>query len=209
MAATARTHAYNLAQGNQLVKAARNSIELFLMNPHFSKSMMKKSIEDFDQMHGIFVTLEHYPTRELRGCIGFPRPIAPISESVVDAAIAAAFEDPRFVSVSKQELDDLLVEVSILSAPVQVIGTAKKRMDSIKLGQDGLMIQYGIYGGLLLPVVAMENKWDKKKFLEELCKKAGLQSNYWSQPSVRLYKFEAQVFREETPRGKAVEVKYD
>ncbi|MGI0100270.1 MAG: TIGR00296 family protein [Candidatus Micrarchaeaceae archaeon] len=202
-------HIYTLDQGRQLVKAARNSIELSIINPHFSKGTIKASLSEFDSIHGVFVTLEHYPTRELRGCIGFPRAIEPISESLIDAAVAAAFEDPRFVSVSKSELDDLLVDVSILSSPVQVTGGEKKRMDSIKVGRDGLMVQYGLSGGLLLPIVAMEQKWGKRRFLEETCRKAGLHHNYWSQPNIKLYKFETQVFREESPGGDVIEVKFD
>lgn len=198
-----------MRDGEKLVKAARNSIELFIMNPHFNKKMVKNNLDEFEHPHGVFVTLEHYPTKELRGCIGFPRALAPLRESLVEAAIAAAFEDPRFVSVSKQELEDLLVEVSVLSSPVPIVGTQKKRLDSVKVGRDGLMVQYGHYSGLLLPIVAVEQKWDKKQFLEETCVKAGLPPNYWSQPNVKLYKFETQLFREETPRGKVMEVKYD
>ncbi len=202
-------HIYSAEHGEQLVKAARNSIELFLINPHFDKEVIRKALDSFERPHGIFVTLEHYPTRELRGCIGFPRAIAPLRESLVDAAVAAAFEDPRFVSVSKSELDDLLVEVSILSSPTLVTGGEKKRLSSIKVGRDGLMIEYGLYSGLLLPIVAIEQKWGKKEFLEETCRKAGLHHNYWSQPNVKLYKFETQLFREEEPRGSVIEVKYD
>ena len=118
-------HVYSEEHGMQLVKAARNSIELFIINPHFKKDTVVDTLDEFERAHGVFVTLEHYPTRELRGCIGFPRAVGPIKESLVDAAIAAAFEDPRFVPVSKYELEELLVEVSILSSPVQVTGSEK------------------------------------------------------------------------------------
>lgn len=202
-------HVYSKAHGEQLVKAARNSIELFLINPYFKKEEIKKTLEEFERPHGIFVTLEHYPTRELRGCIGFPRAIGPLGESLIDAALAAAFEDPRFVSVSKHELDQLIIEVSILSSLTPVIGNERKRLQQVEVGKDGLMIQYGLYSGLLLPIVAVEQKWGKKKFLEEVCIKAGLHSNYWTQPNVKLYKFETQIFREETPRGNVIEVKLD
>ena len=202
-------HVYSDREGEQLVKAARTSIEFSIMNPYFKKEDVKKTLEEFDRPHGIFVTLEHYPTRELRGCIGFPRPVAQLGESLVDAALAAAFEDPRFVSVSKHELDELLIEISILSDLVPVTGSESKRMKEVQVGRDGLMIQYGLYSGLLLPIVAVEQKWSKKKFLEETCLKAGLHQNYWSQPNVKLFKFETQIFREQTPRGKVIEVKLD
>lgn len=201
-------HVYSSDHGTRLVEAARNSIELFLTNPHFDKELIKRGLEEFQKPHGLFVTLEHYPTRELRGCLGFARPVAPLGESLVDAAIAAAFEDSRYVSVSKRELDDLLIEVSILSSLTPVTGGERKRLSSIEIGRDGLMVEYGVHSGLLLPMVAADQKWGKKKFLEETCKKAGVHLNYWAQPNVKLYKFETQTFREEEPRGRIIEVKY-
>ncbi len=201
-------HVYDLDDGTRLVKAARNSIELFISNPHFQKDVVKKSVEDLDRSHGIFVTLLHYPTRELRGCIGFPRPVGAIGELVVDAAVAAAFEDSRFVSVSRHELDDLIVEVAVLSDMTKVSGGESKRLSEIKIGRDGLMIEYGLRMGLLLPSMAVENVWNKKRFMEEACEKAELPRNYWMQPNVKLYRFESQLFVEETPKGNVVEAKY-
>ena len=202
-------HVFKAKEGEQLVKAARYAIELFIINPNFEKEVIANTLEDFEKPYGVFVTLEHYPTGALRGCIGFPRAIAPLGDSLVEAAIAAAFGDPRFVSVSKKELDELLVEVSVLSSPVPITGGERKRLDSVKVGRDGLMVEYGMYSGLLLPIVAVEQKWDRKAFLEETCVKAGIHRNYWSQPNLKLYKFETQVFREERPGGKVLEVKYD
>jgi hypothetical protein len=201
-------HIYSAKEGAELVKAARNSIELYLMTPHFDKEVVKNALSGFCEEHGIFVTLEHYPTKELRGCIGFPRAVAQIRDSIIDAAIAAAFEDPRFMPVSKEELGDLIIEVSILSEPVIIEGDAKKRKKSIKVGRDGLIIEYGLYGGLLLPIVAVEQKWNEEEFLKEVCVKAGLNTNYWEQHNVKLYRFETQLFKEETPGGKVVEVDY-
>ena len=142
-------HIYSDRQGAQLIKAARNTIELSLMSPDFNKGIVGRTLEEFSKPYGVFVTLEHYPTRELRGCIGFPRPIAPLGESVVEASLAAAFEDPRFVSVSSKELDEMLVEVSILSGMEPLGGSSKRRMDGIKIGRDGLMVEYGFNSGLL------------------------------------------------------------
>lgn len=199
---------YGMEHGEQLVTAARNSIELFLTNPHFDKSLIKDTLADFTKPHGVFVNLEHYPTGELRGSMGFPKPMATLGESLVDAAIAAAFEDQRYVSVSKRELEHLLVEVNVLSTLTPVPGNERKRLAAIEVGRDGLLIEYGIKSGLILPEVAVKNKWSKKKFLEEVCRKAGVHHNYWSQPNIALYRFEAQTFREEEPAGNVLEVKY-
>jgi hypothetical protein len=198
---------YTLPEGSQLVKAARGTIELYLKSPHFDKAIMKDGLRMFNQKYGVFVTLEHYPTKSLRGCIGFPNPVSTISNDLVEAALAAAFEDPRFVPVSKPELDNLIVEVSILSEPVEVPGSAIKRKKSIAIGRDGLIVRYGLHSGLLLPIVAVEQKWNAQEFLEQTCVKAGLPKDYWSQPNIQVYKFETQLFREEEPNGKVIEVK--
>ena len=199
-------HEYTLEEGERLVQAARRTIELSLRNPHFRRELISKFTSDLKEQDGIFVTLEHYPTKALRGCIGFPRAVAPIGEAVIDAATAAAFEDPRFVSVSHKELDRLLIEVSVLTSPVEIAGPAPVRYKRIKVGRDGLIAKYGLYEGLLLPIVAVEQGWDEKKFLDETCVKAGISASSWMQPNVKMYTFHTQVFREQEPQGAIIEV---
>lgn len=190
-----------------MVHAARNVIEAHIINKNRSRKAVLPSIKKFDARVGVFVTLEHYPTKTLRGCIGFPRAVAPLSEALVDASIAAAFEDPRFVSVSGHELNDLIVEVSILSEPT-LLGCAPLEMpNKIEIGRDGLMIEYGSRSGLLLPNVALEEKWTARRLLDEVCIKAGLPVGYWTQPTARLYTFRTQLFRETSPNGKIIEFK--
>jgi hypothetical protein len=199
-------HVYSDKQGAELVKAARNCIELFLIDPHFEKKLVSDSISHFAERHGVFVTLKNYQTNELRGCVGFPRAVAPINEGIVDAAIAAAFEDSRFVPVSKRELDDLIVEISVLTPPEPIKGGRKSRLSAITVGKDGIIVEYGLYSGLLLPIVAVEEEWNSQQFLENACIKAGLNTNYWLQPNVNVYRFQTQVFREDTPLGAVSEV---
>jgi len=199
----------SLGNGEELVHAARNAIELMLRSPIAKKNVVYESIKHFDEPCGAFVTLSHYPTETLRGCVGYPRPVMPLGKAVVDSAISAAFDDPRFVSVSFNELSELIIEVSILSEMVPLSGTEKEKLRSIKIGRDGLMIEYGIYSGLLLPVVAKEEHWTAEQFLDGVCEKAGIPMSYWKQKNVRLYKFTTQVFKEEEPQGKVVEVKQD
>lgn len=200
----------SLEDGKSLVKAARYAVELYIKSPHFNKSIVTESIKHINtDKYGVFVTIEFYPTKTLRGCIGFPRAYGALKDSVVDAAISAATEDPRFVPVSHHELDELVFEVSILSEPQPLEKSQKSRLNGIKIGRDGLIIEYGFYSGLLLPIVAVEEKWDKLKFLEEVCLKAGLPKDYWKQPNVNLYKFETQVFKEESPNGNIIEVKLE
>ncbi len=189
-----------------MVKAARSAIELRTSGPKQEAPPQPKLADGFDQMNGIFVTLERYPSKELRGCIGFPKAIAPIRDSVAQAAIAAAFEDPRFYPVSAAELGKLTIEISVLSSPTVIEGRPEKRMEAVKVGRDGLIIERGIYSGLLLPIVPVEQGWDEATFLSETCAKAGLHGDCWTLPDSRLYKFESQIFREETPGGRVVEV---
>lgn len=199
-------HVYSLEEGKALVHAARAAIELYLKNPRFDKSVVEKELSKFKEPYGTFVTLYYHPLNELRGCIGFPRPVGGVGHDVVEAALAAAFEDPRFVPLSLRELSEVAIEVSILSEMVPVKGDERVRLRAVKAGRDGLMVQYGIYSGLLLPIVAVEQHWDTRKFLGETCIKAGLPETYWTQKSVNLYKYETQVFKEEKPEGEVIEI---
>ena len=196
-----------LKEGEELVHAARNAIELTLKSPIAKKTIIYESVNSFDWPSGAFVTLYHYPTDALRGCVGFPRHSTALGRAVVDSAISAAFGDPRFVSISFNELTELIIEVSILSELEPIIGTEKEKLKSVKIGRDGLMVEYGIYSGLLLPAVAVEEKWDAEEFLNAVCEKAGIPEEYWKQKNVKLYKFTTQVFKEEEPMGKVTEVK--
>ena len=200
-------HIYTLQEGRKLVNAARAAIELYIKNPRFRPEIVEDSIGDFDEKTGVFVTIEHYPTKALRGCVGFTKSEEPLKKTLVQASLAAAFEDPRFVRVSGPELDKSTIEVSILSKPEIVGGEEKERLNAIRAGRDGTLIEYGSYSGLLLPIVAVEQKWDSARLLDETCVKAGLPKGYWKQKNVKLYKFQTQIFREEAPNGSIIEIK--
>ncbi|MDE1768553.1 MAG: TIGR00296 family protein, partial [Candidatus Micrarchaeota archaeon] len=125
----------------------------------------------------------------------------------VDAAIAAATEDPRFVPVAVNELEEIVVEVNVLSPPKLVEKSAPDdRKRAVRIGRDGLMIQYGFRSGLLLPEVAIEHKWNKDEFLDSICEKAGLPKGTWKRPEVNLYTFTSQIFKETYPEGQVKEV---
>lgn len=201
---------YSLEDGQALVRAARSTVELYLKSPEFHRSMVERHIDRYSEKAGVFVTIEHYPTMTLRGCIGFTNPTAPVSRMLVEAALAAAADDPRFVPVSHSELSEMVIEVSILSKPEQVQQkTEKGRMREIKVGRDGLIVRYGFKSGLLLPVVPVEQGWGKEDFLKQVCLKAGIDEDAWKRPEVGLYRFTAQVFREKEPAGAVEEVKLE
>jgi len=159
----------------------------------------------FDEPRGVFVTLRRHPSRDLRGCIGFPLPVHPLQEAIRDAALSAATEDPRFAPVRAAELSRLTVEVSVLTVPVPVTSRRPDELvREIRVGRDGLIVDgYGT-SGLLLPQVAPEQGWSSEELLAGTCEKAGLPPQSWRDPKVRIRRFEAQVFAERAPGGEVV-----
>ncbi|MEM5766475.1 MAG: TIGR00296 family protein [Candidatus Aenigmatarchaeota archaeon] len=191
---------FNLKQGKELIKLARKAVEKRKVGMKFSK--------EFEIKKGVFVTIETYPEKELRGCIGFPYPIFSLGEAVQKAAISAAYEDPRFKPMEKEELGRVIFEVSILTEPEIIrVKRPKEYFEKIEIGRDGLIIQYGFSQGLLLPQVPVEYKWNVEDFLNNLCYKAGLPPTMWKNLDVKIYKFESQIFMEKSPLGDVVERK--
>jgi hypothetical protein len=139
---------------------------------------------------GAFVTLR---SREgaLRGCIGTQEETTPLYQTVQQMAIAAATRDPRFGAVSESELDDLVIEISVLGERGSV-----SRAEDVTVGQHGLSIQCSGRRGLLLPQVAREHGWTASTFLSRVCAKAGLPEDAWSSADARVERFTAQVFEE-------------
>lgn len=138
---------------------------------------------------GVFVTLHKFG--ELRGCIGFIEGIRPLQDAVIEMAQSAAFNDPRFAPVTSDEIDDLDLEISVLS-PVEEVSN----VDDIEIGRHGLIIEQGFYKGLLLPQVATENNWDKTEFLQHTCQKSGLSMDAWQDEKTKIYAFSAEIFSE-------------
>jgi AmmeMemoRadiSam system protein A len=138
---------------------------------------------------GAFVTV--HVGGELRGCMGRVDADTPLYLAVEQLAVAAATRDPRFESVRLEELNDVRIEISILS-PLRT-GTP----DEIEIGRHGLVVTRGPRRGLLLPQVATHYSWDRDRFLDETCSKAGLPPGAWRDPATRLEIFTAEVFGEE------------
>lgn len=136
---------------------------------------------------GAFVTLHKHGI--LRGCIGYIQPYKPLYQTVSEMAIAAAFEDRRFPPLKKEELDDLEIEISVLT-PLKKISD----IDEINIGRDGLYVIKGFQSGLLLPQVATEYGWDRETFLEHTCLKAGLDKEAWKDKDTEIYIFSADIF---------------
>ena len=190
------------SDGAVLVKTARKAVTEFLSNGN--KIKLESEFEKkFSFNSGVFVTLNK--TGELRGCIGFPMPIKKLSHAIVDGAIAAATEDPRFSPVTIKELGDIVFEVTVLTQPKEIdVSDPAEYLSKIKVGRDGLIISHSFYSGLLLPQVPGEYGWNEEEFLQHTCLKAGLAKDFWKSGEAKIEKFEGIVFKEETPNGKVV-----
>ena len=198
----------SLEEGTYLIKLARKAVEVYLEKGTAAEA--EKPPAPLLEKRGVFVTIETYPGKELRGCIGYPYPVKELAPSVVDCAINSATGDPRFPAMSRSELGKCTIEISVLTLPEIIkVSDPKEYPSKIKVGCDGLIMEYGHYSGLLLPIVPVEQKWDEEDFLSHTCYKAGLPLDMWLSPKVRVYKFQSQVFKEEKPNGKVVEVELE
>jgi uncharacterized protein (TIGR00296 family) len=191
---------YSNADGRRLLKAARMAVQLCVTYNDFDRREVANSIKDFDARQGIFITIKHNGTGELRGCVGLPYGSRKLCEALVDAAVAAAQEDDRFIPVSREELGHILIEISVLTEPkkIRVTNIASARR-SIIIGRHGLIVEYGFKRGLLLPSVPVEEKIDIGGYLKAVCIKAGMDEEAWKRSDVRLYTFETQTFEESNP----------
>jgi len=197
-------------EGEYLVRLARSSIEAALGSgklPSFKEVSDKLKIQC-----GVFVTINevHGSSHRLRECIGFPYPVEPLVEAVADSAVSAALRDPRLSPVTRDEMDSIVIEISVLTPPEAI--EVESPMDyprRIEVGNHGLIISRGANRGLLLPQVAVDWGWDAEEFLTQCCLKAYLPPDSWLLPETEVQRFRAIIYAEEKPRGavKRVELK--
>ena len=175
---------YSQEERDFLVRLAHESIvsELEGREPNVSAVS-----EHLKETRGAFTTL--YLDGEVRGCVGFVYAAAPLYQTILETARAAAFQDTRFLPVTTEEAERLQVVINILS-PLTTI-----RPEEIEIGTHGLLVSLGTARGLLLPEVATEHGWDPVTFLEHTCHKAGLPRDAW-QHGAKLEAFTAETFGE-------------
>jgi len=178
-------------QRRLLLRIARESIESVLdgRRPELTLDGIDETLR---RPAGAFVTLST-KDGELRGCIGSIRAVAPLFQAVSDSAINAAFRDPRFFPLRKEEWPLIEIEISVMG-PIEAVRDAEE----IVVGRDGLIVSRGHNAGLLLPQVATEYGWDRDVFLRQTCVKAGLPPESWRSPDCRIERFSAEVFSEQT-----------
>ncbi len=179
-------------EGRIALQTARRAIEHAVNGGEYAPENLPAI---FDETRGVFVTIKKHG--ELRGCIGLPYPIKPLGEALVEAAVSAALQDPRFPPVSGREIPALDLEVTVLTLPEPLSCPPVARPEHVVVGKHGLIVSGLGTSGLLLPQVPVEYNWESREFLDYTCKKAGLMAGCWKRSDVNVLTFEGQIFEEE------------
>ncbi len=170
----------------QLLTIARKSIKNFF---NAGKSLkIKDCPRKISKKQGAFVTLTYRGS--LRGCIGRMKSDAPLCQVISEMAVQAAFFDPRFSPLSREEFNDIEIEISVLT-PFQKV----KSYNDIRIGIDGVLLKKGRHSAVYLPQVAPEQGWNLDETLSHLSLKAGLSSDAWKYDT-DFFTFQAIVFSE-------------
>lgn len=168
------------------LKLARQALEHYFKTGDHLRSPVKSGT--LREKRGAFVTLT--VDGDLRGCIGYPLPVKPLDETVIEMAVAAASQDTRFQPLQANELKKLKIEISVLGLPEPVSDPGE-----VQVGCHGIIVSKGFNKGLLLPQVPVEYGWDRETYLCHGCLKAGLPPEEWKK-GAKLEVFTAQVFSE-------------
>lgn len=195
--------------GKLLIQFARQNIEHYLKNDR--RMIVPEELKaKFDGKYGAFVTLNTYGIEgnPLRGCIGYIEPKYALYDVVHKVSVSSATEDPRFPTVTLEEMENIIVELSILTPPrLLEVSSPDEYLERIKIGRDGLIAEKGMRRGLLLPQVPVDHdrNWDVETFLNHTCQKAWLSSDAWRDiKSTKIYSFQAILFEEKEPRGEVI-----
>ncbi len=178
---------------SELLALARKAVE-YAVQEKKAYEPPASSSDALNQERGAFVTLKK--SGDLRGCIGYTSATKPLYLTVRDTSTLAALRDPRFPPVSASELKQLEYEISVLS-PLRRV----QNIEQIKVGKHGLLMKNGDREGLLLPQVPVEQRWDRKEFLDETCAKAGMRAGCWKDEDTDIFMFTAVVLGETTPQA--------
>ena len=185
--------AYGLtpSQREELLRIARQTLESLLSGSEVCYLVRDPALE---RPGAAFVTLTLQGI--LRGCVGYSDPLFPLHQTVSRCARSAATDDHRFPPVRPHELPHLRISISVLSALRKL-----ENPEDILIGRDGLQVVGANRRGLLLPQVATEQGWDRERFLDGVCRKAGLPGGAWRGGHVEVFAFEAEIFLEDEPTG--------
>lgn len=182
------------AQQDYLLALARKAVGRYLEK----KETLEVDDEDLDpalkKERGCFVTLNKQ--EDLRGCIGHIEPQESLYKAVIDNAINAAVNDHRFNSVTSDELDQIAIEISILTVPQEVeFNSGQELKEKLREGVDGVILKRGVYQSTYLPQV-WDQLPDREEFLRRLCRKGGMSQDCWQDPATEVHVYQAFVFSE-------------
>ncbi len=181
-------------EGEHLLLLARKTIEARLFKKELPAEKDDSS-EKYLEKRGTFVTLTI--NDNLRGCIGHIIPQESLIEGIRINSINAAFKDPRFPPLSKEEWDRVRVEISILTEPEPLeYSGADDLLNKLRPGIDGVIINKGYAQATFLPQV-WDQLPDKAQFLTHLCLKAGMDGSEWKRGGLTVYTYQVQAFEEE------------
>ncbi len=169
-----------------LLHTARESIRAALTG---EAPRYPEPTDNIQQKSGAFVTL--HKDGKLRGCIGHIIAHSRLYSAIKELARSSAFEDPRFSPLQLSEYEEIDLEISVLT-PMEKAASPEQ----VEVGVHGVYIKAGPRSGVLLPQVPVEQGWNRRQYLTNLCYKAGLAGDCWTQPNTELYLFTAIVFGE-------------
>jgi AmmeMemoRadiSam system protein A len=176
----------------QLVPLARTAIEFHLTRgKEIDAALFFNGVipESLKLTRGVFVTLTQ-DHEELRGCKGILQSSSPLYLTVPGTAVDAATDDDRFPPLERHELDNINIEVDILSAPELLKPSDRDEIsEQIVIGMHGLVLVIDRNLACFLPQVPVDRGWDVKDYLSNLCIKAGLARETWLEPKAKLFRF--------------------
>jgi len=185
-------------EGKIAVRLAREAIETKVKG---GKLLPRELPQRFRELSGVFTTINTFPSLHLRGCIGISDSL-PLGKAIIRSAVSASHTDPRFPPVRPDELDRIVVEVSLMTKPELVeVESPDEYLKKIEVGRDGLVLMARLRSGFLLPQVPVEHGWDVRRYLRGICEKAGMKGNCWKSEEVELLSFQAEIFHELSPHG--------
>jgi AmmeMemoRadiSam system protein A len=173
-----------IQQAIDLVRWALNSYVKGL----FDVPQPKLTDPYFNEKAGVFVTLKK--NGSLRGCIGIIQPTDILARNIITSTRNSALNDHRFPPVRLEEVDELEIEISILSLPKE------SKLEDIEIGKHGLIVEGGNLSAVYLPQVATEIGWTFDQWLDSLCDKANLPTSYWKEKEAKFHTFTAQIINE-------------
>ena len=182
------TTQYSSQNRTRLLQVARESLEYFLINGQ--RTEFTPDNPELQTKQAVFVTLRKRDSGDLRGCIGQTEARFPLIEAVAKTVISDAVDDSRFPQVKLNELENLLIEINVLTPMYDITP------ENVVVGKHGLLLSKGSCRGLFLPEVAVSRGWDRLTFLDELCRKADLPRGSWRDADAELQAFESDSWEE-------------